>query len=65
MRYLFDDGVFQCRADFFAPGARKNAEDHYLSIAERKYTERQRVKIRKHFTNLMHGFNDFVKFVEE
>ena len=64
MRYLFEHGVFKSRSDFFDEGARDKAKELYTKLGEEKYRISQRVKISKHVTNFMHGFDDFVALVK-
>lgn len=68
---FMEGGVFKTRADFFAPGAKHAAEQFAWQYAKKTATAVksfasqtetvQKRRIRKYFTNVMHGFDDYVK----
>jgi hypothetical protein len=63
MKYLFDDGTFTCRSEFFATGAQKRAFDAYGKRAAKVALDTaKRTAPNKLVANYMHGFDDYVRF---
>lgn len=59
--FLFDKGIVKTKADFFKPETEAMAKRFYMEMAQ-KFPHKTRGPQKK-FTDLMHGFKDFVKLV--
>ena len=60
MRMLFDDAVFISRAELFEKDALTKAVMFFTKLAFEKAKE-GKTPAKKHFSNFMHGFTDFVE----